>query len=176
MKLVVVRHLPTAWNIETRMQGQQDIPIIPPDAETLALVATARVTVESEGPFDAVYCSRMRRTRQTAELFGYPHPVPEVLLAELNFGPFEGAMRADMLAALGAAWFEAPQTLTLGESIVDLGKRVQQFLARNAHHQRVLVFGHGAWTRALYSLRKTGGLEQMNSLSIGNGEVLVFEV
>jgi len=176
MKLVVVRHLPTTWNIETRMQGQRDIPIVPPDAAALALVTQARVAVGAEGPFDVVYCSRMVRTRQTAELFGFPAPVPDALLDELHFGAYEGAMRAEMLAAIGPAWFEAPQTLTLGESIVALGERVRRFLKQNAHYQRVLVFGHGAWTRALHSLHHTGGLEKMNTLSIENGQALVFEV
>lgn len=176
MKLVVVRHLPTAWNLEFRMQGQQDIPIVPPDAATLSLISTARAAVDAAGPYDRVYCSRMLRTRQTAELFGYPAPVVDPLLNELNFGPFEGAMRADMLRALGPAWQESPQTLTLGESMLSLGERVQQFLAQNAGYGRVLVFGHGAWTRALFSLQKTGGLAQMNTLSIENGEVLTFSV
>jgi len=176
MKLVVVRHLPTSWNLEFRMQGQQDNPILPPDAETLAQIARTRVAVEASGPYDRVYCSRMRRTSQTAMLFGFPEPIPEALLDELNFGQFEGARQTEMLLALGPAWKECPQTLTLGESIVHLGERIQRFLAQITSCSRVLVFGHGAWTRALSSLLQTGGLEEMNTLSIGNGEALFFEI
>jgi probable phosphoglycerate mutase len=176
MKLVIVRHLPTAWNAEDRLQGQRDVPIVPPDAATLAAIARTRDEVLALGPFDRVYCSRMGRTRQTAELFGYTEVIADPLLDEISFGEYEGRLRKEMLAAVGTAWDDAPHTLTFGESMAAFGERVQQFLRNNAAHARVLVFGHGGWTRALWSLRETGSLERMNKLAVGNGQTLVFEV
>jgi probable phosphoglycerate mutase len=176
MKLVVVRHLPTAWNAEDRLQGQRDIPITPPDEAALGLLAEVIETVRANGPYDRVYCSRMARTRQTAELFGYPEPIAEPLLDELNFGMWEGRLRREMLAAVGNAWIEAPHTLAFGESVLELGGRVQKFLKKNAPHERVLAFGHGAWARALSSLHTTGHLHDMNKLAVGNCQALIFEV
>jgi probable phosphoglycerate mutase len=176
MKLVVVRHLPTAWNAEDRLQGQRDIPITPPDATALALLAEVMETVRANGPYDRVYCSRMARTRQTAELFGYPEPMPDPLLDEIHFGEWEGRLRKEMLAAIGPAWLDAPHTLTFGESIVALGERVQKFLQQIPTFDRVLVFGHGGWARALTCLRKNGSLEAMNKETVANGQALIFEL
>jgi broad specificity phosphatase PhoE len=176
MKLVVVRHLPTAWNAEDRLQGQRDIPITPPDAAALAALEKVKATVLAEGPYDRVYCSRMGRTRQTAELFGFPDAVVEPLLNELNFGEYEGRLRAEMLKAVGDAWHDAPHTLVMGESMLALGERVEQFIERNAQYGRVLVFGHGGWARALSSLRAHGGIERMNQIHVANGEALIFQI
>jgi broad specificity phosphatase PhoE len=176
MKLVVVRHLPTTWNAEDRLQGQRDIPIVPPDAAALALLAEVMETVRANGPYDRVYCSRLSRTRQTAELFGYQEPVVEPLLDEISFGEWEGKLRREMLGVVGDAWLNAPHTLTFGESMVRLGERVGEFLKKNAEHERVLVFGHGGWARALSCLRETGSLEGMNKIVVGNGQALIFEV
>lgn len=175
MRLHVVRHLPTAWNVEDRLQGRRDIPILEPSPEALAALAPAIQALQAAGPFDRVYCSTMQRTRQTAALFGFPDPTPEPLLDELNFGEFEGRLRSEMLAAVGDAWRDAPHTLTFGEPVTALADRIQAFLAKNAPHAKVLAFGHGGWTRALTSLQKHRTLAGMNQLHIPNGDALVFE-
>ena len=175
MKLVVVRHLPTAWNAEDRLQGRKDIPIAPLGDRSLTRLTKQKEQVHTGDPYDAVYCSTLSRTRQTAELFGYPTAISDPLLDELHFGDFEGRFRGEMLAQVGRAWLESPQTLTFGESVVALGERARRFVRQNLSHARVLAFGHGAWTRALCSLHRTGTIEQMNQLTIANGETITLE-
>jgi broad specificity phosphatase PhoE len=176
MKLVVVRHLPTAWNSEDRLQGRRDIPIAPLDDAARARLAKQAEQVRAGEPYDAVYCSTMSRARQTAELFGYDGAVAEPLLDELDFGDFEGCLRGEMLAQVGKIWIEAPQTLVFGESVAALGERVRQFVRQNITRGRVLVFGHGGWTRALSSLHRAGTIDQMNQLTIANGEAVTFDL
>jgi broad specificity phosphatase PhoE len=131
--------------------------------------------VRAGEPYDAVYCSTLGRTRQTADLFGYPGAIAEPLLDELHFGEFEGRLRGEMLAAVGHTWLEAPHTLTFGEPVTALEERVRQFVRQNAKRSRVLAFGHGGWTRALCSLHRTGSIAQMNQLTIANGEAITLE-
>jgi probable phosphoglycerate mutase len=176
MKLVVVRHLPTAWNADDRLQGRKDIPIAPLDDAARARLAKQAAQLRALEPFDAVFCSTMSRTRQTAALFGYDQLAAEPLLDELDFGEFEGRLRGEMLAKVGRAWLDAPHTLTFGESVLALGERVREFARRNLKRSRVLAFGHGGWTRALCSLQRTGGLQQMNQLTIANGEAITFDL
>ena len=175
MKLVIVRHLPTAWNAEDRLQGRQDIPIIPLDDAALARLVKQIEQVRTAGPFDAVYCSTLSRTRKTAELFGYADPISDPLLDEIDFGEFEGHLRGEMLAKVGKAWLVAPETLAFGEAVTNLGERAKQFVRKNLVHGRVLAFGHGGWTRALSSIKRTGSVAQMNQLTIANGEAISFE-
>ena len=175
MKLVIVRHLPTAWNAEDRLQGGQNIPIIPLDDAARARLAKQIEQVRASGPYDAVYCSALDRTRETAELFGFNHPIPEPLLNEIDFGEFEGRLRGEMLAKVGKAWLDAPETLTFGEAVINLGERAKAFVRKNLLHSRVLAFGHGGWTRALSSIHRIGNISQMNQLTIANGEAVSFE-
>src|SRR5687768_14466792 len=145
MKLVIVRHLPTAWNAEDRLQGRQNIPIIPLDEAARARLAKQIEQVQAGDPYDAVYCSTLNRTRETAELFGYVNPVSDPLLDEIDFGEFEGLLRGEMLAKVGKAWLDAPETLTFGEAVTNLGERAKAFVRKNLGHARVLAFGHGGW-------------------------------
>ena len=175
MKLVIVRHLPTAWNAEDRLQGRQDIPITPLDGAARARLEKQIEQVRAAGPFDAVYCSSLSRTRETAALFGFANPVPDPLLDEIDFGEFEGRLRGEMLAQVGKAWLEAPETLKFGEAVTNLGERAKAFVRKNLSHARVLAFGHGGWTRALSSIHRVGNISQMNQLTIANGEAISFE-
>ena len=62
MELVAVRHGITAWNLERRYQGQQDIPLLFPDAED-GLLALRDALVDEQ--FDAIYSSDLNRCQQT---------------------------------------------------------------------------------------------------------------
>lgn len=175
MTLVVIRHLPTAWNLSERLQGRADIAIAPPDSKELEVIQENRTKLSLLGPFDKIICSNLQRTRQSAEIYGYENPMCEPLLAELDFGRYEGALRKEMLAEIGDAWTNSPQTLELGESISQLEKRVRDFLVNYNQHKRVLVFGHGCWCRALKSIHETGNVNAMNQLTVRNNEVLVLD-
>lgn len=180
MTVVAVRHLPTAWSLAGRLQGRADLPVaaaaeLPP--EFAQIIRDGRERLAALAPFDRVYCSSLRRTHDTAAAFGYPDPIASPLLDELDFGPFEGRPRADLLAAVGDAWREAPQTLTLGEPVAALAERIRAFIAGPCRGcERVAVFGHGAWLRALMALAETGGIATMNRRELGLGRVAVATI
>ncbi len=66
--LYLVRHGQTPYNAERRLQGQTDIPL----SETGRGQARALgERLKNEGArFDALYCSRLKRARETASIVG----------------------------------------------------------------------------------------------------------
>ncbi len=88
--LYLVRHGQTPYNAERRLQGQTDIPL----SETGRGQARALgERLKNEGArFDALYCSRLKRARETASIVGeYLGLEPKVIdgVEEIGFGLFE---------------------------------------------------------------------------------------
>lgn len=99
--LAVIRHGPTSWNEDKRLQGRADVPL---SAHGRAAVAAWRL------PFDAsgfVWTSSpLRRAVETAELLGAPNLVVEPRLTETDWGAWEGRRLAELRRELGAAMAE----------------------------------------------------------------------
>ena len=174
MSLILIRHLPTAWNREGRLQGRRDLPILEPGPEERTAIAANRRALESLPPFDAVLVSRLRRTAMTAEQHGYRGRYQvEPLLDELDFGPYEGRPRAELLAEVGELWENAPQRLVLGEPLTELEQRVRAFLHRY-RDRSILAFGHGAWIRAAVAVVGKDSIEGMNRVTIHNNQLVTL--
>ena len=62
-RVIAVRHGETAWNVETRMQGQLDIPLNDKGRWQAARVAAAL----ADEALDAIYSSDLLRASETAE-------------------------------------------------------------------------------------------------------------
>jgi broad specificity phosphatase PhoE len=89
LHLLLVRHGVTTYNVEARMQGQQDIPLSPSGERQAAAVSAA---LASE-PIDAIYTSDLRRARQTTDAIAIYHHCPVIPwreLREIALGCFEG--------------------------------------------------------------------------------------
>lgn len=89
MKLYIMRHGETAWNVEGRLQGQSDTELNENG------VRLAKVTAEGlkNIPFDLGISSPLRRAKHTAELVLAGRNVPlttDDRLMELSFGSWEG--------------------------------------------------------------------------------------
>ncbi len=155
MKLALIRHGPTDWNAQGRVQGTVDIPL---SAEGRAKMSAL---LPPDG-FDAApaYCSPKRRARQTAQCLGLKHPKIDPRLAEQNWGEWEGLTRAEMLARDGKdAFLRAGSTSGLafrppgGESTGELHARVNSFfqdVARSGND--AIAVTHMGVLRAAYVL------------------------
>lgn len=175
MEIVAVRHLATNWNRRGWLQGRQDIPIIDPRGNTGGSLQESIDSVRRYGPYDQVVTSRLSRTRQTASYFGYDEFKADALLDELDFGPYEGRPKQELLTNLGDDWIYAPAAVTLGEPVAALEARVHKFLETYSSRSRILIFGHGAWLRCLRSVIAHGDCRTMNRANIENNEVLRLE-
>ncbi|NNE63513.1 MAG: histidine phosphatase family protein, partial [Gammaproteobacteria bacterium] len=79
MKLFLIRHGPTDWNVEKRIQGLMDRPL---SSEGIETVRACRLSPELRDL--RWYCSPLRRARQTAELLDIDNPVIESAIREMN--------------------------------------------------------------------------------------------
>ena len=95
--LVLLRHGPTDWTADGRLQGRSDRPL---SAEGRVRVRRWRV------PTEADRCrwvtSPLRRARETAALLGHGGAAIEPTLMETSWGDWEGQRLADLRARLGA--------------------------------------------------------------------------
>lgn len=153
MKIAFLRHGPTAWNVEGRIQGSTDIPLSP---EGLAQMQALRL------PFThpRVYASPKTRAWQTAQALGLADARADERLVEQNWGRWEGLTRAEIIARDGAdcyiraganrgGLFRPPG----GESTQEMLDRVASFLADAAKDEGdAVAVAHLGVLRAAYTL------------------------
>ena len=152
-RLALVRHGPTAWTEEGRLQGRADPPLSP---RGRAAVAGWRPPAELSGA-DWV-SSPLLRARETARLLGVERIAIEPRLAEMSWGRWEGRRLAELRAELGARLAEN-EALGLdfrpdgGESPRDVQARLAPWLADVAARDRPLVaVTHKGVIRAILAL------------------------
>ena len=153
MRIAFLRHGPTDWNEEGRIQGRIDMP----------LSAAGRAKMAGLLPpagFERVraFTSPLSRARETAALLGFPDAAPDARLSEHNWGDWEGLTRNEILARDGADCFEragtaADFTPKGGESTRDLLARVASFIADAAKDERdAVAIAHRGVLRSAYTL------------------------
>jgi len=70
MQITLIRHLPTEWNVNTWLQGRQNIEILPiTDRDQLEIVKNQN-NLSRLQPFDLILASTLKRTQQTAQIYG----------------------------------------------------------------------------------------------------------
>ena len=152
--IVALRHAPTAWNRDQRLQGRTDVAL---DEEGIAVAARWRVAPDWASY--RVLSSPLQRARMTAAiLFPDADVGIDRRLIEMDFGTWEGKRLAELRAdptqdaasreGLGLD-FRAPD----GESPREVQDRIRPLLTRLAELERPTVLvTHKAVIRALYAL------------------------
>ncbi len=175
MRITLIRHLPTEWNLNTWLQGRRDIEIKEIAQEWEQDIKINKAKLKKLEPFDFVLASTLKRTHQTANLYDYQFET-EGLLDELDFGPFEGLPKEELFAKYGDLWRENPRALVLGESLIHFEKRILLFLQKYQGYKSLLIFGHGSWVRGLLSLQLYGDINQMNKMTVRNNQCTTIEI
>ena len=94
--LAMIRHGPTAWTEENRIQGHSDIPL---SAAGRDMVCSWRVPPDLAA-YDWV-SSPLSRARETAVLLSGRESAIEPRLKEMSYGEWEGLRLPDLRAELG---------------------------------------------------------------------------
>ncbi|MBL6927987.1 MAG: histidine phosphatase family protein [Rhodospirillales bacterium] len=174
--LVFIRHGPTTWNAEKRIQGRVDTSL---SAEGRKFVATWRIPDEfTEFKW---YSSTKKRAVETARMLGLD-PAVEPLLAEMNWGEWEGRVIGELRAEYGEEMaanenrgldFRPPG----GESPRDVQKRVAGWIAATAREGRpVGAVVHAGVIRTIYCLASGWDMIGKPPVKLLDGTAHLFDV
>jgi alpha-ribazole phosphatase len=134
VRLIVVRHGETLYNVQGRFTGQADVPLSALGVKQAAALGKHLAT-ETLG---AIVASDLQRARATAQAIASYHKLPveeDADLREITFGVWEGATYAEILARdadLVECW-QADPTIHAppgGETVIQLHRRVMRALER----------------------------------------------
>ena len=175
MQITFIRHLPTEWNKLGKLQGRKDIDLLPVKGDFLKGISYNQQYLHRLKPFDIVLSSTLKRTQQTAKIYGYTCE-EESLLDELDFGPFEGVEKEKLISEYSEEWIQNPKAIVLGESIQNLEGRIVLFLKKYQMFSNVLVFGHGSWIRAIVSYSLHGHINDMNKMTVDNNACFTLAI
>jgi probable phosphoglycerate mutase len=96
VRLVLLRHGITEWNLEKRIQGRIDQPLGDAGRRQLASLA-----VPDDYLGDHWYCSPLRRAVESAELLGLGDVCVEPALIEMDWGDWEGEILKPLRKRIG---------------------------------------------------------------------------
>lgn len=148
IKLILIRHLQTDYNLKKRYCGFTDIGL---NKNGRLEAKKLREELKCLNP-EKVYCSDLKRGRQTAGLiFGKNYPVEKrQSLREINFGEWEGLNHAQILKKyplLYPKWLNNPYEADIpaGEKTKDFSRRIKkefEYIIKTNPHKLVAVITH----------------------------------
>ena len=115
MKLYIIRHGQTDWNVEGKIQGRQDIPLNDMGRRQARALADGM----KSRPVASVYSSPQKRAMETAEAIAGPlgltvKAVPQLM--EIGYGDWEGRSAEDLsLIHIYAGWLTGATALAKTE-------------------------------------------------------------
>jgi 2,3-bisphosphoglycerate-dependent phosphoglycerate mutase len=177
-RLIAVRHGETAWNVDTRIQGQLDI----------ALNATGQWQAQRVGEaladeaIDVIYASDLSRAWETAVQIAKPRGLavqPDPRLRERAFGHLEGMRFAEIDATLpeqARLWRTRDPEFTPqgGESLRAFRDRITDAateLAARHPGQLVVLVAHGGVMDVLYRAATRQTLQAPRTWHLGNAAI-----
>jgi 2,3-bisphosphoglycerate-dependent phosphoglycerate mutase len=177
-RVVAVRHGETAWNVQTRIQGQIDIDLNAHGRQQARRLAHALLHER----FDAVYASDLRRAAETARPFAEQAGLPlhtDATLRERGFGTFEGLTWAEVEQQHPDAsrrWRERDAAFGPpgGETLAVFYERAVTALATIAARHRgqhIAVVTHGGVLDALYRAASRIALDAPRTWQLGNASI-----
>ena len=177
-RIVAIRHGETAWNAETRMQGQLDVPLNDVGRWQAARLAAAL----ADERFDAIWSSDLSRALATAEAVAQVRGAQvrtDPGLRERCFGIFQGWTFDEVQARWpegSLRWKKRePDFAPEGaESLVDFSARCVAAVERIAlahAGQSIAVVCHGGVLDCLYRAAARVSLQQPRSWVLGNAAI-----
>lgn len=183
VRIILVRHGETTWNIEGRYQGQEDTPLSERGLRQGHLLAEGLKNI----PLDLCISSPLQRSFQTcqfcADLHGLVVNADERLL-EINHGSWEGVLAGDIQKQYPvefAQWHSSPHLVQMpdgGESLEDVRRRVRAAFdeyAQRYEDKTLLVAAHDAVNKAIICDLLGLGMEHFWQIKQDNTCINVLE-
>lgn len=155
-KIILARHGATEWNAQRRYLGHTDQLLNERGRKQAKELGSALAHFH----FDAIYCSDLRRARETAAEvqravfdagLSRPPIISDARLRETDFGRIEGLTYEEAMARFPeemTRWYEQIETLAPPggkESLSDVRSRVCHFMKEvsGQDYSRILIVTHG---------------------------------
>ncbi|MCS7308972.1 MAG: histidine phosphatase family protein [Armatimonadetes bacterium] len=183
LRVLLVRHGETDWNLQMRFQGQTDVKLNARGIEQAEAIAS-RLRDEQ---LQAIYSSDLQRAMQTAHIIARYHgipPIPDADLRELSYGVWEGMSREEILASEWAELFEKyrrdslryrPPGAEYPEQILERSRRVLQRVVQTHREGTICLVGHGGSLRALLCVALSAPLESFRRIRLDNASLSAIE-
>lgn len=184
LRVVLVRHGQTEWNAAMRNQGHIDIPLDEVGREQSRKLATSL----KECTFDAIFCSDMSRTIETAKVIASAtnsgNLIEDPRLRERNYGEWEGKTREE-IAAKEAGHLEkyrsdpAFYAPTGGETGIEVYTRCSSFLwelLQKYPKGNILIVSHGGTIANLIAALIGGSPATASCFRIMNASITEIEI
>ncbi len=170
IRLFLVRHGQTEWNVLFKMQGRLDSPLTELGLwQTLALGEALK-----DEPLVEIHTSPAGRAMLTAQKVAAFHPgVPVVIqndLTEMDLGPWEGRTREE----IRGQWPEDVENFwnsplnfksVGGEDYFQLEKRLRTWMIKTMHTWKSgtrLLVSHGVTMQMFFAILEGGGVENLH--------------
>ncbi|GHT55830.1 hypothetical protein FACS189451_09480 [Bacteroidia bacterium] len=175
MKLTVIRH--TSVDVPSSVcYGFTDVPL-KPAFQTEAEIVKNQLTGKT---FDKVYSSPLSRCTLLAAYCGYPYPVLDARLKELNFGDWEMKSWMEIDKPEAAAWLTdwINHPAKNGESYLMMQKRVNEFMdeLKSSDVQSVCIFTHGGVIRLIHVYLEIFSIDASFEFPVEYGQIFEFNI
>jgi probable phosphoglycerate mutase len=169
-ELYLCRHAGTEWTSSGQHTSQTDLSLSEEGKHQASLLRKRLEKID----FDQVFCSPMKRAKETAQGM---KAVVEPLLVEWNYGDYEGLTTAE-IHEQSPKWNLFKNGAPHGESLQQVALRADQFLKKiSLYKGKVAVISHGHFLRVL-AMRFLGLKAEMGShlfLSVASMSILGYE-
>ncbi|WP_019241114.1 MULTISPECIES: histidine phosphatase family protein [Bacillus] len=149
IKLGIIRHGSTDWNIEGRAQGRANIPLNKAGVDDAYQLAS-RLKDEK---WDLVYSSDLLRARQTAEIIvGKLDHIPIILddrLREIDGGLIEGTTEKERIKKWGNKWREMNLEIESPHLVEARAVYFINDVIEKQNNRSILIVSHGGLIKYL---------------------------
>jgi broad specificity phosphatase PhoE len=148
-RLLLLRHGETEWSLSGRHTGRTELDLTDTGREEAKLAADALDVLSLDNPL--VVCSPRQRALVTAELAGLTIDEVSPLLAEWDYGDYEG-LTTQEIRQTAPDWLVWTHGAPGGESLQQVSDRADHVIEYALEHMKsrdVLFVGHGHFSRAV---------------------------
>jgi broad specificity phosphatase PhoE len=148
-RLLLLRHGETEWSLSGRHTGRTELDLTDTGREQAKLAGDALDVLSLDNPL--VVCSPRKRALVTAELAGLAVDEVSPLLAEWDYGDYEGLTTQEIRQTV-PDWLVWTHGCPGGESLQQVSDRADRAIEYALNHmgsRDVLFVGHGHFSRAV---------------------------
>jgi broad specificity phosphatase PhoE len=183
VRIILIRHGQTTWNLESRYQGHSDSML-----SGLGRMQAKRLAERlKDERVDAVYSSDLRRASETAEAIADAHKLPvhtDPRLREVAFGIWEGLTVAEIKAAYPeffaryrvAPVVNRPEGAEQLESMQERAVAAVEEIAQRHPGGTAVVVAHGGPIRAFFCHAFDADLSTFRKIGLDNGSITTFRL